>query len=170
MPTPPSGARRPPRVELMSSIESVFKDDAAGLADCVRPIIEPGPQELTANSTPLATRGIHSVLGPPREPKYHPLSCSRGREVATAWVPRPSDVMITTFPKTGTTWLQQICHQLRNGGKGMDFMEVTQVMPWPEFAYECGQDLEEDASREQSAPLQDAPASLVGAPRRPSKE
>lgn len=104
-------------------------------------------------SHPEYTRGIHSVLGPPRDPKYHPLSCSRGREVATAWVPRPSDVMITTFPKTGTTWLQQVCHQLRNGGNGMDFMEVTQVMPWPEFAYECGQDLEEDAPYESNLRL-----------------
>lgn len=38
----------------------------------------------------------------------------------------PSDVIIATPPKCGTTWMQQIVHGLRSGGS-MDFDEVRQI-------------------------------------------
>ncbi len=44
---------------------------------------------------------------------------------------RPTDVLITTAPKAGTTWMQQILHQLRNGGEA-DFEDIDQVVPWLE--------------------------------------
>ncbi len=44
---------------------------------------------------------------------------------------RPSDVLITTAPKAGTTWMQQILHQLRSGGD-TDFRSIYDVVPWLE--------------------------------------
>jgi hypothetical protein len=58
-----------------------------------------------------------------------------------AWRPRPTDVVITPYSKCGTTWLQQIFHTLRTGGD-MDFVDVSQVVPWIETAVGLGLDLE----------------------------
>ncbi|MBK1649024.1 sulfotransferase domain-containing protein [Rhabdochromatium marinum] len=44
---------------------------------------------------------------------------------------RPSDVLITTAPKAGTTWMQQILHQLRTGGDDT-FEDIDTVVPWLE--------------------------------------
>ncbi len=53
---------------------------------------------------------------------------------------RPDDVVITPFAKSGTTWLQQIFHQLRTGGD-MDFDDISRVVPWLETAYLLNFDL-----------------------------
>jgi len=45
---------------------------------------------------------------------------------------RPSDVLITTTAKAGTTWMQQILHQLRSGGDE-DFYSIDDVVPWLEL-------------------------------------
>ena len=63
-----------------------------------------------------------------------------------AFRPRTTDVIIVTTPKSGTTWMQQIVHQLRTGGD-MSFDEIGQVVPFLEFA----QDLGIDISAEQRA-------------------
>jgi len=52
---------------------------------------------------------------------------------------RPTDVIIDTFGKTGTTLLQWICHQLRTGGH-VDFDDLYQVSPWIIMAYDMGLD------------------------------
>jgi hypothetical protein len=44
---------------------------------------------------------------------------------------RPTDVLITTAPKCGTTWMQQILHQLRTGGDP-HFGSLYEVVPWLE--------------------------------------
>ena len=41
-----------------------------------------------------------------------------------AYEAQPTDVFIATYPKCGTTWLQQILHTLRTGGD-LDFAEIT---------------------------------------------
>jgi hypothetical protein len=64
-----------------------------------------------------------------------------------AFQPRPSDVFISPFGKSGTTWTQQIVHGLRTRGD-MSFGEITEVTPWLEMAYDLGLDLE----AEQPAP------------------
>ena len=46
--------------------------------------------------------------------------------------PRPSDVLITTPPKAGTTWMQQILHQMRTKGDDA-FSNIFEVVPWLEF-------------------------------------
>ena len=42
-----------------------------------------------------------------------------------------SDILITTAPKAGTTWMQQILHQLRSGGD-TSFTSIDDVVPWLE--------------------------------------
>jgi len=46
--------------------------------------------------------------------------------------PRLQDVLITTAPKAGTTWMQNILHQLRSGGDP-DFDSIDHVVPWLEL-------------------------------------
>jgi catechol 2,3-dioxygenase-like lactoylglutathione lyase family enzyme len=60
---------------------------------------------------------------------------------ATEYSPRPNDVLIATTSKAGTTWMLQICHQLRSGGD-MSFDEIGQVIPWLEVAHDQGVELE----------------------------
>jgi hypothetical protein len=51
--------------------------------------------------------------------------------------PRPSDVFITPFAKSGTTWLQHIAHGLRSQGD-MSFEEVGFVVPCLDFPHPMG--------------------------------
>lgn len=53
----------------------------------------------------------------------------------------PTDVVISPFPKCGTTWLQQVVHSLRSGGD-LDFDDISEVVPWIEPAFDLGQDLD----------------------------
>mmetsp|Transcript_34806 Transcript_34806/g.69373 ORF Transcript_34806/g.69373 Transcript_34806/m.69373 type:complete len:374 (-) Transcript_34806:393-1514(-) len=57
--------------------------------------------------------------------------------------PRSDDIFIVTYPKCGTTWMTQICHQLRTGGTDA-FGEITEVVPWDILAHDCKQDLDTD--------------------------
>jgi aryl sulfotransferase len=54
---------------------------------------------------------------------------------------RPSDVVITPFGKSGTTWLQQIVHCLRTAGD-MDFDDISRVVPWIETSGALGINLD----------------------------
>jgi hypothetical protein len=69
-----------------------------------------------------------------------PQFSEKSREIVASWVPRCTDILIATPPKTGTTWLQQITHQLRSGGD-MDFDDIYQVSPWQLMAYDVGLDI-----------------------------
>jgi len=61
-------------------------------------------------------------------------------EAGLAFEPRPDDVIISPWGKSGTTWLQQIVHGLRSGGD-MAFDDISRVIPWIEVAQAVGQDL-----------------------------
>lgn len=61
------------------------------------------------------------------------------RAAHEAFVARPDDVFICTYSKSGTTWMQQIVHQLRSGGS-MDFDDISEVVPWLESAVDVGID------------------------------
>lgn len=54
------------------------------------------------------------------------------------------DVVIVTFPKTGTTVVQYMCHLLRTEGKHTDFEDIHQVCPHTSSAWFIGQDLNAD--------------------------
>ncbi len=56
---------------------------------------------------------------------------------------RADDVYISTYSKSGTTWVQQIVHQLRSGGD-TDFEEISCVVPWLESAVDIGIDPDAD--------------------------
>jgi hypothetical protein len=64
-----------------------------------------------------------------------------GIQRALAFQPQPSDVIITPYAKSGTTWVQQIVHSLRTCGD-MTFSEITEVIPWIEMAYDLGMNLD----------------------------
>ena len=68
---------------------------------------------------------------PPNNPHTHHTSLR----------PRVGDVLVVTSPKCGTTWVQQIVHQLRSRGS-MDFEEISIPVPWIEMAHDLGQDLD----------------------------
>lgn len=68
------------------------------------------------------------------------LFTADGIENGLAFQPEPSDVIISPFAKSGTTWMQQIVHGLRTRGS-MDFGEISEVVPWIEAAQDLGQDL-----------------------------
>ncbi|MEP5766659.1 MAG: sulfotransferase domain-containing protein [Halieaceae bacterium] len=53
---------------------------------------------------------------------------------------RPTDLVITPFGKSGTTWLQQMAHTLRTRGD-MDFDDISRVVPWIETSTDLGLDL-----------------------------
>ena len=54
---------------------------------------------------------------------------------------RDSDIIIVTYPKSGTTWMQQIVYQMVSGGNE-SFDEISAVVPWIERAHFLKQDLE----------------------------
>jgi hypothetical protein len=69
------------------------------------------------------------------------MGSEEGHKRGLAFQLRPSDVVITPYGKSGTTWLQQIVHGLRTRGD-MDFDDISRVVPWIETAYDLGIDLD----------------------------
>jgi len=45
------------------------------------------------------------------------------------YVPRPDDIFIVTYPRSGTTWMQMILYQLTTDGS-MDFPHIAEYCPW----------------------------------------
>jgi len=66
------------------------------------------------------------------DPRWGELSAFHDPYVLANFKPRNSDVLITTAPKAGTTWMQQILYQLKSGGDA-NFSNIFQVVPWLEF-------------------------------------
>ncbi|NNC78966.1 MAG: sulfotransferase domain-containing protein [Acidimicrobiales bacterium] len=67
------------------------------------------------------------------------FSSDKSKQACTTFTARPDDVFICTYSKSGTTWMQQIVHQLRSGAS-MDFEEISSVVPWFELAVDTGID------------------------------
>jgi hypothetical protein len=74
--------------------------------------------------------------------KMDHLVSAEGLAAGLAFVARASDVIIASYAKCGTTWLQQMVHSLRTGGD-LDFDDISRVVPWIETAADLGLDLEE---------------------------
>mmetsp|Transcript_19633 Transcript_19633/g.33769 ORF Transcript_19633/g.33769 Transcript_19633/m.33769 type:complete len:189 (-) Transcript_19633:75-641(-) len=43
-----------------------------------------------------------------------------------------SDIIVFTPPKSGTTWVTHMCHQIRTRGADVDFDDQDDVIPWIE--------------------------------------
>ena len=54
---------------------------------------------------------------------------------------RPTDVVISPYGKSGTTWLQQMVHTLRTDGD-MDYDDISRVVPWIETSHALGVELD----------------------------
>jgi hypothetical protein len=57
------------------------------------------------------------------------------------YVPRPDDIFIVTYPRSGTTWMQMILYQLTTDG-GMDFPHIAEYCPWFENSQRSGRGFE----------------------------
>jgi len=89
---------------------------------------------------PIESTDSSSVAIQQLQQRLSKFETEAGRLDGLALEPLPTDVAISTAAKAGTTWMQQICHQLRSGGD-MDFDEISRVVPWIELAADQGQRL-----------------------------
>lgn len=76
--------------------------------------------------------------------KVMPHISPESKRIGETYQLRPTDVIVVSFPKTGTTWTQNCCEQLRTGAGGYDFDDITIRQPWIEFAHDLGQDLDDE--------------------------
>jgi hypothetical protein len=79
-------------------------------------------------------------IGRIKEKMKHIVS-DKGIKAGLVFQPRSSDIVVAGPAKSGTTWLQQIVHQLRTGGDE-DFKDISLVVPLLEGAVDLGVDLE----------------------------
>lgn len=71
----------------------------------------------------------------PLDPKWGKPDPTHDPYTLAHFQARPTDVLITTAAKAGTTWMQQILHQLRTGGDDQ-FYSIDDVVPWLELPRE----------------------------------
>ena len=66
------------------------------------------------------------------DPKWGQPDGTHDPWVLAHFQPLESDILITTAPKAGTTWMQQILYQMRSGGD-TDFDNIDTVVRWLEY-------------------------------------
>jgi len=81
----------------------------------------------------------------PHIPIGHPdtmMSKESVRKAVEEFRVRPTDIIVATFAKTGTTLVTWICHLLRTGADiDFDSMETLyEVVPWPLLSWDIGYD------------------------------
>ncbi|MFT6276178.1 MAG: hypothetical protein ACJAZ0_002282 [Halioglobus sp.] len=69
------------------------------------------------------------------------MGSPEGLEKGLSLALRATDIVVTPYGKSGTTWLQQMCHTLRTQGD-MDFEDISAVAPWIETSTDLGLDLD----------------------------
>jgi len=92
-------------------------------------------------------------------PIGHPdsmMSKESVRKAVEEFETKPTDVIVATFPKTGTTMITWICHLMRTGArpsrslgngdsldddeKGGTFETIYELVPWPTLSWDIGYD------------------------------
>ena len=73
-----------------------------------------------------------------------------GSQDNDAFVPRPTDVIISPTGKSGTTWLQQMVHSIRSDAE-QDYEDIYEVVPWIDVATQLDLDLDADQPAEPRA-------------------
>merc|ERR1719499_1849044 len=97
-------------------------------------------------SKELSTDPIEKLVG--RTPfRHHSSSSLESFQLEKTFKPRPTDVIISTPPKTGTTLMQNMCHQIRSGGD-MSFTDIYYVVPWLCHFKDLNQDPNADPPQE----------------------
>ena len=97
-------------------------------------------EEMCAGKYPSESTGVQ-LLNERLSRAQTELGRNYGRNYGINFKPRSDDVFVATAPKCGTTWMQQILHQLRSGGD-MSFEVICDVIPYIESAYDVEIDLE----------------------------
>lgn len=76
----------------------------------------------------------------------------QGNQKSWDFVAKENDIIITTYSKTGTTLLQNICHQLRSNAD-TSFEDIYFVAPWIENSFDYGIDLTKEPPNNQDPDL-----------------
>lgn len=107
---------------------NIWDDAAEVLSDFVLP--QPQALQAVPGSNASGTVRWQEIL-PRRDFHCNFWESPEVCHVARGFKPRPGDILIVTFPKTGTTFMQQLTHQLRSGGD-MGFRDINDVVPFVE--------------------------------------
>lgn len=94
---------------------------------------------MTTIESPTTTVRRPTSLAEIRE-RMQGMGTDKGRALGRNFPLQPTDVVVTPYGKSGTTWLQQTVHGLRTRGD-MDFDDISRVVPWLETSYDLGIDL-----------------------------
>jgi hypothetical protein len=94
------------------------------------------------SSSPPAPKNVKDTVGFRAMTVKIPWTTADGVAAAEHFEAEQGDVLIVTYPKCGTTWCQQLCHQLRTGGH-TDFEEISEerIVPWLEVSPDLGIDI-----------------------------
>jgi len=109
--------------EIIKSLPEEQRDDPSKwLSNTVKPSVTDAKIQYTTRD------GVTYVIPPPFNPKVLNWAYDN-------WNTRPNDVVVATFPKTGTTWVREICRQLKNLGKSEQQDKISKLMFDPNYAY-----------------------------------
>jgi len=85
------------------------------------------------------TPTIEEIVGKTPYRKFRPVSDEGFAFHINNFNPGQKDVVLNTQPKTGTTWLQVICHFLRGGDA--NYEDIYEVVPWHQLAFDVDQNV-----------------------------